>query len=35
MKGEKVSGLAIEASHDTKRRLKTPKDLRGGALFQK
>jgi len=35
MKGEKASGITVEADHDTKRRLKTPKDLRGGALFQK
>ena len=34
MKGEKPSGARVDAEHNTKRRLKKPKDLRGGALFQ-
>ena len=34
MKGEKPSGARVDAEHNTKRRLKKPVDLRGGALFK-
>ncbi len=35
MRGEKVSGGAVTAQHNTKRRMKTPKDLRGGAVLKR
>ena len=34
MHGEKVSGSAVEAEHNTKRRMKKPIDLRGGAVLK-
>jgi len=34
MRGETISGKDRGADHDTKRRLKKPKDLTGAALFQ-
>ena len=34
MKGETPTGARIDAEHNTKRRMKKPKDLRGGALLQ-
>ena len=34
MRGEKVSGGAVTAQHNTKRRMKAPKDLRGGAVLK-
>ncbi len=34
MKGEKPSGASAQAEHNTKRRLKKPKDIRGGAVFK-
>jgi len=34
MKGEKPTGARIDAEHNTKRRLKKPKDLRGAALLK-
>jgi len=33
MKGEKPTGARVDAKHNTKRRMKTPKDMRGSALF--
>ena len=35
MKGEKADGGKTDLDHDTKRRLKKPKDMRGGAMFMK
>ena len=35
MKGEKPSGARVDAEHNTKRRLKKPIDLRGGALLKR
>ncbi len=35
MKGENQQGTKVSADHQTKRRMKKPKDLRGNALFVK
>jgi len=35
MKGEKPTGAKPDAEHNTKRRLKKPMDMRGGALLKR